>query len=124
MSESTRPDTAAEADAAEEPTEVIPDDERQDDEHAAKLADLEARADKYARELLQARVAATGRLADPTDLPYSAEFLDDADALTAAIDALLEAKPHLASRKPAWGDVGAGQTKHSDTGPTFADLFR
>lgn len=91
---------------------------------AEKLADAEARADKYARALFESRVAATGRLADPTDMPFNAELLDDADALKASIDALLEAKPHLATRKPAWGDVGAGQAKASESGPSFADLFR
>ncbi|WP_181390344.1 hypothetical protein [Mycobacteroides abscessus] len=90
----------------------------------AELADAADRADKYARALFEARVAATGRLADPTDMPFTAELVDDTEALTAAIDALLAAKPHLASRKPVWGDVGAGQTKSSDSGPSFADLFR
>ncbi|MCX2716084.1 hypothetical protein [Mycolicibacterium sp. J2] len=93
------------------------------DDSAEKLAAAEAKADKYARALFEARVAATGRLADATDLPFNAELLDDADALTAAIDLLIETKPHLASRKPAWGDVGAGQTKAVSAGPTFADLF-
>lgn len=82
----------------------------------------EANADKYAQALFAANVAATGRLADPTDLAYSAELVDDADALTAAIDALLAAKPHLASRKPAWGDVGAGRSTAASL-PSFADLF-
>lgn len=85
-----------------------------------ELDDAAARADRYARELFTARVTATGRLADPTDLPFSAELLDDPEALTAAIDALTEAKPHLASRKPAWGNVGAGQC---GTSPGPVDLF-
>lgn len=88
-----------------------------------KLAAAERQADKYARELFTARIAATGRLADPTDMPFSAELLDDADALSSALDALLKAKPHLASRKPAWGDIGAGQAAPSTGGPSFADLL-
>lgn len=122
MSETTQPDAA-------ETTETN-DNERQDDaqpsevDHKAELDAANARADKYARELFTARVTATGRLADPTDLPFSAELLDSADGLTEAIAALLAAKPHLASRKPAWGDLGAGQTRTTDSGPTFADLFR
>lgn len=67
-----------------------------------------ARADAYAQRLHTALVAATGRLADPADLPYDAEHLDDAEALTAAIDELLTDKPHLASRKPS-DDIGQGQ---------------
>ncbi|WP_422747917.1 hypothetical protein ACN27E_07570 [Mycobacterium sp. WMMD1722] len=67
-----------------------------------------AQTDIYAQRLHTALVAATGRLADPADLPYDAEHLDDPDALTAALDALLTDKPHLASRKPS-GDIGQGQ---------------
>lgn len=65
-------------------------------------------ADGYAQRLHQQMVTATGRLADPTDLTFDEEHLDDADKLTAAIDELLERKPHLASRKPS-GDIGQGQ---------------
>lgn len=72
------------------------------------------RADDLAAALWAARVTATGRLADPTDLvmPDDADPLD-ADAVTAAVEELLERKPHLASRKPR-GDVGQGATGDSD----------
>lgn len=66
-----------------------------------------AQADAYAQRLHTELVRATGRLADPTDLPFDAEHLDDAETLTAAIDALLTDKPHLASRRPS-GDIGQG----------------
>lgn len=72
------------------------------------------RADDLGQRLHVALVAATGRLADPTDLPYSEDHLEDDEALTAAIDTLVEAKPHLASRKPR-GDVGQGQSGHTDS---------
>ena len=65
-------------------------------------------ADAYAQRLHTELVRATGRLADPTDLAFDAEHLDDPEALTAAVDALLADKPHLASRRPA-GDIGQGQ---------------
>jgi len=52
-------------------------------------------------------VRQTGRLADPADLEYAEEHLSDPDALTAAIDELVTAKPHLKSRRPV-GDVGQG----------------
>ena len=61
-----------------------------------------------------ALVAATGRLADPSDLDYADEHLADADALNAALDDLLARKPHLASRRPR-GDVGQGVSGPSDT---------
>lgn len=65
------------------------------------------KASGYAKRLHVELVRATGRLADPTDLPYDAAHLDDPEALVAAIDELLEAKPHLASRRPS-GDIGMG----------------
>lgn len=68
-------------------------------------------ADTYAQRLHTELVRATGRLADPTDLPFDAEHLDDADKLAGAIDELLASKPHLASRRPT-GDIGQG-----DRGP-------
>lgn len=64
-------------------------------------------ADTLARRLHTELVRATGRLADPTDLVYAEEHLDDPDALAAAIDELLTSKPHLASRRPS-GDIGQG----------------
>ena len=72
------------------------------------------RADTYGQRLHVQLVAATGRLADPTDLPYDESHLDDADALTAAVDELLARKPHLASRRPT-GDVGQGVSAIADS---------
>lgn len=76
------------------------------------------RADDLAAALWTARVTATGRLADPSDLvmPDDADPLDE-DAVTTALDDLLERKPHLASRKPR-GSVGQGAT----TGAEPVDL--
>jgi hypothetical protein len=65
-------------------------------------------ADTLAQRLHTELVRATGRLADPTDLPFDAEHLDDPEKLTAAVDELLDTKPHLASRRPS-GDIGQGQ---------------
>lgn len=71
-----------------------------------------AKAATEALEPLQQRlhallVAGSGRLADPSDLPFDAAHLDDEDALTTALDDLLARKPHLATRRVA-GDVGQG----------------
>lgn len=59
--------------------------------------------------LWAAQVAATGRLADPSDLalPDDGDPLDQ-EAITAAVDDLIERKPHLASRRPR-GEVGQGE---------------
>lgn len=66
-------------------------------------------AEALANALWEARVSSTGRLADPTDLPMpkGADPMDE-EAVTAAIDALLEKKPHLESRVPR-GKIGQGE---------------
>lgn len=81
------------------------------------------RAEELEQRLHTALVAATGRLADPTDLPFDVAHLDDADALAAAIDELVERKPHLKTRRLS-GDVGqgAGGVKADDV--NLADLLR
>ena len=80
------------------------------------------RADDLAAELFTARVQLTGRLADPTDLPFDAAALDDPTRLDAALDDLLSRKPHLASRRPH-GSVGQGATA-SDSGVDLAAILR
>lgn len=72
------------------------------------------RADELAHRLHTALVTATGRLADPTDLEFSEEHLEDPEALEAAVEALLTLKPHLAARRPR-GDVGQGATSSGAT---------
>lgn len=66
-------------------------------------------ADDLAKRLHTELVRATGKLADPTDLPFDAAHLDDPDTLAAAVDALIEAKPHLKARKVT-GNVGQGES--------------
>lgn len=83
----------------------------------AKYRQRAGRSDDLAARLHTALVTATGRLADPSDLPYDEAHVDDTEALAAAIDDLLARKPHLASRKPS-GDVGQGHT----TGAATVDL--
>lgn len=81
------------------------------------------RADELATRLHAALVEATGKLADPTDLPFDAEHLDDPAALAAAIDDLLAGKPHLASRRP-FGDVGQGNRGATAEPVDLAALLR
>lgn len=80
------------------------------------------RADDLAVRLHTALVAATGRLADPSDLPFDEAHLEDADALSAAVDALVAAKPHLASRRP-FGAIGQGATP-TPAGVDLAGILR
>ncbi|BBZ04883.1 hypothetical protein MCHIJ_43200 [Mycolicibacterium chitae] len=71
-------------------------------------------ADEYARRLHTELVRATGRLADPTDLAFDPDHLDDSDKLSRTIDELLASKPHLAARKPT-GDIGQGMSGGTST---------
>ena len=113
--------TSANAEVPEEPTVEEPVEEPTDEEqdtfprdYVEKLRDENAKyrqraqkADDLAHRLHNALTAATGRLADPSDLPYEESHLDDPEALQRAIQELLEKKPHLGSRKPA-GNIGQG----------------
>lgn len=91
---------------------------------AAGHRDRAKQADELRAALWTARVAATGRLADPTDLvmPDDADPLD-AEQVDAAVDELLATKPHLASRRPT-GDVGQGATPVSGGSVDLAGLLR
>lgn len=85
-------------------------------------------ADALAAALVTAHAAATGRLADPTDLPYDEALCDDAGLpdpakVAAAVDDLLARKPHLASRRPL-GDVGQGARAGEPDGVSLAGLLR
>ncbi|MEZ5202733.1 MAG: hypothetical protein R2742_16190 [Micropruina glycogenica] len=80
-------------------------------------------ADDLAHRLHTELVRATGRLADPTDLPFDPEHLDDPEKLTAAVDALLDAKPHLATRRPS-GDIGQGQRGPASGGFSLLDTLK
>jgi hypothetical protein len=71
-------------------------------------------ADALAQRLHTTLVAATGRLQDPTDLVFDETHLEDDEALSAAVEALLAAKPHLASRRP-FGSIGQGMTTPGDS---------
>ncbi len=128
MPETTEPDETIEQTAAEtEQTE--PEPETFPREYVTQLRDESAKyrqraqdRDQLAQRLHAALTAATGRLADPDDLPFDEAHLDDTDAHTAAIDDLLARKPHLATRKPT-GDVGQGATLTGD-GLDLAGLLR
>lgn len=89
---------------------------------SARYRERAQQADTLAQRLHVALVAATGKLADPTDLDFVDEHLEDPEALTAAIEELVERKPHLASRRPT-GEIGQG-TMSSGTTVNLAGLLR
>ena len=71
-------------------------------------------AEQRAAALFTALVKLDGRLADPSDLPYSEEYLTDEAGLEQAISDLLERKPGLAARQYR-GNIGAGVKGDSPT---------
>ena len=78
----------------------------------AGYRDRAKRVEELEQRLHAALVTADGRLADPTDLPFNAEHLEDAESLNAAITELISAKPHLKARKFR-GDIGMGRRGNS-----------
>ena len=88
--------------------------------YRTRLRESEQRADELARELVAARIRESGRLADPTDLDPDPALLEDG-ALDAAIDDLLERKPHLKAR--SFGNVGQHDRAASD-GVSLGSLLR
>lgn len=80
----------------------------------ARYRERAGQADDLAHRLHAALVAATGRLADPSDLVFDEAHIGHEDALNTALDELLAAKPHLASRRPR-GDVAQGAITSDDT---------
>ena len=80
-------------------------------------------AETLAGRLHTELVRATGKLADPTDLPFDAEHLEDPEKLSAAVNALIEAKPHLKARRIV-GDVGQGGRGSAEAGVNLLGMLR
>lgn len=115
---------AGQEDSGQEEPDTFPREyvERLRDENA-KWRQRAQQADDYAQRLHTALVEATGRLADPTDLEFNTEHLEDTGALTAAIDDLVARKPHLAARRPS-GSIGQGAVGSSSNTVDLAGLLR
>lgn len=88
--------------------------------YRTRANEAEARAGALERELFTERVRALDVLADPADLPYDADLLDDADALRDAVTELVGKRPHLRRRGVAGGETGARE--HTDTTETTSLL--
>lgn len=116
-------DTVGSEEATEEP-ETFPREyvEKLRKENAG-YRDKAKKTDDYAHQLHTALVKETGRLADPTDLPFDDAHIADALSLTEAIDNLLASKPHLANRKPM-GDIGQGIMSEASETISLAGLLR
>lgn len=91
--------------------------------HRAKAHAAEERADTLARTLWVERVAALSLLADPTDLPYNADVLDNPDEIRRQAEELLAAKPHLRTRRIT-ARAGQGERGHGDAEVSLAGMLR
>lgn len=115
--ENTEPEAVEDAETVTPDGDTFPRDyvERLRNESAtnrARATAAEAASDPLRAELHTFKVAALGKLADPTDLPYG-PGMDDPEALAAAVDALLAAKPHLRARAVS-GDIGGHESGAPD----------
>ncbi|MDO5503936.1 MAG: hypothetical protein Q4G67_12245 [Actinomycetia bacterium] len=103
LDEQTPGPAADDTDPETFPAKVVKDLRKEN----ARYRERAGLADGYARRLHTALVAATGKLADPTDLDFDEAHLDDDAALSKAVDELVARKPHLKARRVG-GDVGQG----------------
>lgn len=87
-----------------------------------QFREAESRIAELESSLFAAQVASTGKLADPTDMPVNAELLSDTDALSAAIDELIAAKPHLKAR--TFGNVGQHDRSDSQNTVSLGSILR
>lgn len=90
--------------------------------HRTRNREMEAMASELSAALWVERVAALNLLADPTDLPVDTNILHDRDAIEAAARALIEAKPHLRTRRITQR-VGQGEGT-ADTPISLLSLLR
>lgn len=116
--EVTTPETDADVPQADTEPDTFPRDyvnklRRENRTYRDRAEAADQRADELAQRLHSELVKSSGKLADATDLAFDAAHLDDADKLGAAIDALIESKPHLKSRRVS-GDAGQGVKSAED----------
>lgn len=124
-------ETPVEGDSIPEPVENDPEDpETFPREYVVKLRKESAgnrerakRADDLAHRLHTALVSASGKLADPADLPFDDAHLDNPEALQDAIQTLLTERPHLANRKPM-GNIGQGHMSEAPATISLGGLLR
>lgn len=126
--EETNPDVQPEGTPeAQEPVETVEEnqelqaDQEQDEQQqtfdrayveklrkeSANYRDKAKRAQELEQRLHNALVAKDGRLADPADLEFDPDHLDNPEALSNAISNLVAKKPGLRAQRLS-GDVGAG----------------
>lgn len=91
---------------------------------AGRADELEEKNAAMATRLHAALVARDGRLANPADLPFNPDHLEDEAALTAAITELIQSRPGLKARS-AGGDIGHGNRGTANHKPvSLIDMIR
>ncbi len=109
--EGTKPESPTEGSKPAEPDQFprayVESLRKEAAEHRTRAADRDKLAERLQTQLVQQ----TGRLVDgAADLvPYDEAYLTDKDALSKALDGLLEARPYLAKPQRPSGDVGQGR---------------
>lgn len=106
----SQPDEAPEAPTEEQPDTFPRSYVEELRQESARYRTRAQHADQLAQRLHTELVRATGKLQDPSDLPFDEAHLEDPEALASAVDALLQSKPHLKSRRVA-GDIGQGASR-------------
>lgn len=91
--------------------------------YRGELRTVQEQLQSLQHELHTERVRGLGLLADPADLPFDADHLDDPDALQAAVEQLLTERPHLRARRTR-GDIGQHEHVSTSTGVSLAGLLR
>ena len=94
-----KPETSHDGDADTFPRSYVEELRGENATYRNRAKDAETKADELAQALWTERVRSLGVLADPADLPYDPEALDDLEAIRSKADELLSSKPHLRTRK-------------------------
>jgi len=100
------------------------EDQSPDGEAVSVEGALKAQNEELAVRLQEALVRLDGRLADPSDLPFDPSFIEDQEALDAAITALVKKKPGLKS-KQFGGNIGQGKRgSAAKPKPNLVDILK
>lgn len=122
--EVTTPETEAEAGENDTfPRSYVEELRRENASYRDKARAAQSQIDELSRELFTAKVQATGKVENPTEIPYNADILNDPDALSEAIDAAVSERPYI-KRRTITGDAGQGQRSKPTAPQDFSALFR
>ena len=123
QSESPDPDDSSSDDGDTFSREYVSKLRGQAQRYRGELRTVQEQLQSLQHELHTERVRGLGLLADPADLPFDADHLDDPDALQAAVEQLLTERPHLRARRTR-GDIGQHEHVSTSTGVSLAGLLR